>query len=148
MIPEGARIFPLKPGTKRPRDIGYQKKAIIAPKVGRPSGNYGILLECRYLVVDIDVDHPEREAFEASLPTTWSQRTSRNDCVGMHYLYRLPDGFKGRNGKYLASDGTRIADLKCNGFIVGPGSIVNGNSYQMINEKEPQWISRTLSTEF
>lgn len=143
MIPRGARIFPLKPGTKRPRDVGYQRKAIVAPK-GRPEGNYGILLECKYLVVDIDVDHPEREAFEASLPSTWSQRTSRIDCIGMHYLYRLPEGFKGRNSKYLASDGTRIADLKCNGFIVGPGSQINGNTYTMINRMEPVWLNTKL----
>jgi len=137
MIPKGSRIFPLKPEGKLPKYAGWQETAIVAPAAGRPKGNYGILLDNMFLVIDIDVDHPERAEFEASLPPTWTQRTGRTDCIGVHYLYRVPEGFKGKNTVYKASDGTRIADVKCNGFIVGPGSIIKGNTYYMLNEMEP-----------
>ena len=143
MIPKGAKIFPLKAEGKLPKYAGWQENAVAVDQPGHPKGNYGILLDNMFLVVDIDVDHPERAAFEASLPSTWTQRTGRTSCVGVHYLYKVPADFKGKNTVYKASDGTRIADIKCNGFIVGPGSVINGNPYYMINEMEPLQLCRT-----
>ena len=139
MIPQGARIFPLKHNSKAPLkgSRGHLGAQEYLPELGYPTWNYGIALDGMYLVVDIDCDHPERAAFEASLPITWTQQTARTNCVGMHYLYRVPQGFKGKNGTYKASDGTRIADIKVNGYIVGPGSSINGSYYRMVVEMEP-----------
>src|SRR5271170_1477593 len=58
------------------------------------SQNWGIVLDDLYLVVDFDSNHPERNEWEFGLPSTWCQMTARDG--GMHYLYKMAEGFEGR----------------------------------------------------
>jgi AAA domain-containing protein/bifunctional DNA primase/polymerase-like protein len=141
MIPDNSFVLALKPGEKVPdpaKNPNGTKDAQPVKPGKRPNGNYGIRLDGQYIVVDIDCDNPDRESFEASLELTWSQRTARTDVVGMHYLYRVPEGYIGSGKRvWLGADGNRIADIKAKGYIVGPGSTVNGRQYTMINATDP-----------
>lgn len=145
MIPEYAKIFPLTPGTKFPATKHGHHDAQLYTASTTPPGNYGIALDEQYLVVDFDVDHPEREAFEASLPPTWSQKTGGKSPNGIHYLYTLPEGYTNKESSFKASDGTRIADIKTKGYIVGPGSVVNA-PYTMLSKVQPVLVPANLIT--
>jgi hypothetical protein len=129
----GFKTFDLNPGSKTPAARGWQASASVEHV---SKDNYGILLDEQFIVVD--VDYPERlpKGFLDSIGPTWSQKTKR----GFHYLYKVPDGFKGKNGKIPNNAG----DLKCNGYIVGPGSVVDGFKYEVFVPTEPkmapQWL--------
>src|SRR6202163_464260 len=148
MIPKNSFVLALKPGEKVPDPVknprGTKEAQPVKPR-WRPSGSYGIRLDGQYIVIDIDCDNPDREAFEASLPPTWSRRTARKDVVGMHYLYRVPEGYTGSGKRvWLGQDGNRIADIKAKGYIVGPGSVVGDRCYTMVCTMEPtdapEWL--------
>lgn len=126
----------LKPNSKVPATLhGHHDATDI-----QPEGNYGIVLDGEYVVFDLDCDHYERNLLERSLPGTWSQRTARTDAIGMHYLYRIPKGYKGKNTTIKAEDGTKLADVKFNGYIVGPGSVVDNVPYKMVEICTPTEI--------
>jgi hypothetical protein len=126
----------LKPNSKVPATLhGHHDATDI-----KPEGNYGIVLDGEYVAIDFDSDHPERRAIEDSLPFTWKQRTARQDAKGIHYLYRLPIGYKGTNTTIKASDSTKIADVKFNGYIVGPGSSIDGRLYTHLEGQNPREI--------
>lgn len=156
MIPKEARIFPLKPNSKEPKTPQGHLNAVKVDRKGRPSSNYGIALssstECFFIVVDIDEDHPERNLLEDLCKGTWAQKTSRESGVGMHYLFSAPKGFQGHGKKvYSGSDKQKIADIKAKGYIVGPGSSINGHSYEMTNSVEPleapSWLLAFIESE-
>lgn len=130
----------LKPNSKVPATMHGHHDATEV----KPEGNYGIVLDGKYVVIDFDSNHPERREIEVSLPNTWQQRTARTDALGMHYLYRVPEGHKGNNTTIRASDGTKIADVKFNGYIVGPGSEIDGRPYLKVNDTPPLPISWTF----
>lgn len=95
--------------------------------------NYGIALDNQYIVVDID--NPRVAAIaEVKYPKTWTQATKK----GTHYLYKAPNGFKGQNRKLKNSKGVIFGDLKCKGYIVGPGSTINEFKYHIIDGMSPQ----------
>lgn len=101
-------------------------------------GNYGWSLDAQFLLVDFDVEHPNRAAWEAKLTPTWMQQTRR----GTHRVYRVPAGFTGRNRKIIVrgDDGQQaiIGDLKSRGYLVGPGSVVAGHVYAVLDARDPQ----------
>jgi hypothetical protein len=129
----GFKTFDLNPGSKTPAARGWQASASVEHV---SKDNYGILLDGQFIVVD--VDYPERlpKGFLDSIGPTWSQKTKR----GFHYLYKVPDGFKGKNGKIANNAG----DLKCNGYIVGPGSVVDGFKYEVFVPTEPEMAPQGL----
>ena len=73
------------------------------------------------------------------MPPTWQQKTPR----GTHRLYRLPAGFTGKNSRFPAGD------LKVRGYLVGPGSEVDGTTYFMLDEQQPveapKWLLDLVS---
>jgi hypothetical protein len=127
-LPEGSKTFPLLPNTKRPAG---GRGHLDATASYLPESNYGISLDDQFLVVDIDDPTRVSEAFAAKLThtPTWCQRTRR----GEHYLFKVPKGFKGTNAKIPGNAG----DLKVNGYIVGPGSEVEGHTYTVRDTTEP-----------
>ncbi len=138
MIPKGARIFPLVPGSKVPKTPRGHLDAVRAPLVGHPSSNYGIVLDGQWLLVDIDHEHPERSALESSLPETWEQITPRSSARGRHLLYSVPTGFQGAFKRvWRGPDDLPIADIKCGGYLVGPSSTIGGVPYRLVNAMEP-----------
>ena len=129
LLPD-SKILYLKPGTKAPDASrfprGY-KDAIPMPEIIEE--NWGLVLDGQYVVFDFDVDHPERESVESKMLATWRQKTERSDAYGLHYLYKVPPNFKGRNSSIITSSGVRIGDIKFSGYIVGPESVIKGPGY-------------------
>jgi AAA domain/Bifunctional DNA primase/polymerase, N-terminal len=136
-LPKEARIFALLPNQKRPveGDVGAHHNALPlseATLVPVPNASYGIALSTakhgsQWMLVDQDKENEAAAAFTERLPATWMQRTRR----GTHWLYRVPSGFRGRNEKWAGGD------LKVNGYIVGPGSTVDGHVYELLSPVEP-----------
>ena len=140
-LPIGTRVFPLKEGSKQPANAhahleaepyvsGYEKFPITC-------SNYGIALDGQFLVVDVD----DWEKALADDPlwlnlwkSTWTQRTKR----GVHFLFRVPEGYQGKNTNVPG------INLKVKGYIVGPGSVVEGHEYTVLNSIEPvpapEWL--------
>jgi hypothetical protein len=128
-FPQNARLFALQPHKKIPvAGSRGHLDALPAKDFGQTDGNYGIALDKQYLLVDIDrPDDPIAVEWGLRLPSTWTQKTPR----GTHRLYALPEGFDGKNARFPAGD------LKVHGYLVGPGSEVDGNHYYTLDEREP-----------
>ena len=126
--PREARLFPLQSNSKIPlRGTRGHLDALPAEQVAIV-GNYGIALDEQWLLVDIDrPDDPIAVEWTARLPETWTQKTAR----GSHRLYRLPKGHEGKNAHFPAGD------LKVKGYLVGPGSEVDGKIYHVLDGRDP-----------
>jgi len=129
----------LKPNSKFPQPSTSGHHDISETEWELPYGN-GISLDGEFVAIDFDRDHPQREAMEKSLPPTWSQRTKRTDAIGMHYLFTLPPGFEKGGGDIITPDGTVIGDIKFKGYIVAPGTIIDGKTYTRICDLDPMPI--------
>jgi hypothetical protein len=136
-----APLFPLKPNSKQPKDGGHghlEAKPRTADDGWRAEGeNYGIAMAPRFLVVDFDRE--DTAQWKDKLPPTWRVKTRK----GEHWMYTVPDGFKGSVGKFPSGD------LKYNGYVVGPGSEVEGHTYELTAQIEPvgapEWLLRYCS---
>jgi hypothetical protein len=145
MIPKNAKVFPLKHNSKEPATLrGHLDAVLYDPEKIEITDNYGMSLDDQWLVVDFDcpADHPDRVALEETLASTWTQATLKPH--GRHYLYTVPEGFTSKNAKITGQDGTHIADVKVKGYIVGPGSKVDGKPYKVLLPIEPSPASETL----
>jgi hypothetical protein len=107
-----------------------------------PMANYGIVLDNEYLVVDIDSPElcPSKMYNLLIRVNNWVQKTRK----GYHYLYKVPKGFKGKNTKLTNDQGEIYGDLKVKGYIVGPGSIINGHTYTLTEASEPPLAPKEL----
>ncbi len=148
LAPQGARIFPLRSGTKIPAG-GRGHLDAIDVSTYNPNANwenYGIALDNQWIVVDVDDPDKWRASVDQVIShdyivnnyivNTWTQETKR----GWHWLFKQPAGFKGKNVKLPNGAG----DIKCNGYIVGPGSVVDNFKYIVSNSAAvaaaPQWL--------
>lgn len=157
-IPADALVIQLRDNAKEPATRhGHHSGVPLAdlPALGR---NIGIVLDGRFIAVDIDNPHAEQARFlERRLAEhpTWQQKTGH----GRHYLYRVPQGFKGHNtalGGHNAADGAaHYADIKSLGYIVAPGSAVLCTKpckcglleYTMENDVDPVMVPEWLLLE-
>lgn len=134
-LPPDARCLALLHNSKEPATRrGHHDAMSVDTFV--PIGNYGIALDGQFLLVDFDSTDPMRDSWTAKLPATWRQKTPR----GEHYLYRVPADWKGTNRKIVAEgDGARkiVGDVKSLGYLVGPGSVVNGAPYVVLDGVDP-----------
>ena len=140
----GFHIFPLIPNTKLPAIKGWQEKATSDPNLAaawwmkNPDYNIGIHT-IDHIVIDQDIKDggPEvwndlvqqREMFDDAPAPTMTVWTAGG---GIHEVYSLKDG---------AQVGNRVRkwpgiDIKGKGgYIVGPGSTIDGRSYDIISGK-------------
>lgn len=93
--------------------------------------NYGIALDNQFVVMDID---SPKDCDDVGIVPTWSQATKK----GTHYVYKAPPNFNGQNRKLKNKQGKIYGDLKCKGYIVGPGSVIADFHYHVIDSQEPQ----------
>lgn len=167
----GMRCFPLVPDDKRPAVRDWEHRASADPRSiddwPRRTTGYGVACGPSGLyVVDCDTRKPDTppppaEAADADtgyeallllagdsgremLRDTLTVRTGRG---GFHLYYQAPDGAD------LGNTAGRLAWLVDTrgrgGYVVGPGSVVGGRSYEVIDWSAPAvlpaWILEALS---
>ena len=154
----GFDIFPCEKNGKLPVIKGFPERATRDPKQvekwlgGNNAGrNYGVSTS-RYgdgkalLVVDVDdkdgrtgsatILQLEMQGFE--LPRTFEQSTPSG---GRHLIYWVDEAVK----QSANAIGSGVDIRSRGGYIVGPGSSINGNSYTVIAgpehiQRAPQWL--------
>jgi hypothetical protein len=147
LVPPSARCFALRPGLKTPWTLHAHLEAV-AKSDFLPLDNYGISLDRQWLLVDFDGEGAEVDRWVAKLPPTWMQQTRR----GVHRLYAMPGGHdttRIKNRKIIDVDGTTgrqriVGDVKVHGYLVGPGSVVDGHVYTVLDAREPQPVPAWL----
>lgn len=155
----GFHVFPCEVDGKLPVIKDYPRKATTDPKQietwwnGVPK-NIGISTS-RYaadqalVVVDVDVKKRKRgdlslmqlelDGFE--LPPTFEVATPSG---GRHLFYRTPRAL--RQGVDILGSGLDIRSL--GGYVLGPGSVINGKEYQIVRRAPivpaPEWLVQRL----
>ena len=169
----GWPVFPLRPGGKRPRPelTAWEDRASLdLDRVRRwwtrhPSDNVAIATgPARLVVVDLDLarpgDTPPPEWPDATggadvlaaladrhgdtLASTWTVETPSG---GLHRYYRAPKaGGPWRNTAGRA--GWKIDTRASGGYVVAPGSVVDGRAYTVVDDippaELPTWLARLL----
>lgn len=173
----GWRVFPCQPGGKRPalRANWEQRATSDNNRIAGcwATGSFNIGVACGpsgLVVVDLDTPKPGQ-----AKPHEWRHDTGVNDGAdvfaalceeagqpwpsgtftvatpsgGTHFYFTAPAWARLRNtaGKLGWLIDTRAAG----GYVVGPGSVVNGSPYSIVNpaqpEPLPQWIAERLTAE-
>jgi hypothetical protein len=171
----GWYVFPTRPRSKEPRaGLSWPKAAIKDPAMvarcaWRPGENFGVAAKPSGLVV-VDLDRP-KPGYE--FPAAW--REIAGVCDGADVLAELayragaewphtftvntPSG--GRHLYYLAPAGRAIGNRPLGplidvrgggdgngGYVLGPGSILNGRAYEVLDGQDPAplpgWIADLL----
>ena len=175
LVGRGCHVFPLKPSTKVPAvNRDWEHRASADPdrvercwracpfNIGVACGPSGLY------VLDLDTPKPDTKPPEppfnqsgvndgadalAVLATHYAELfpfdtfTVETGRGGMHLYFRQPEGAALRNtaGKL----GWLIDTRGVGGYVVGPGSIVDGNPYRVTIQSEiaplPAWIRRLLT---
>lgn len=142
---DGYFVFPLIPGGKvPPAEMHFKEQSTRDPEqikqwwADTPRANIGIYTgrygdDAALFVVDVDVKDGKTGfaslvmlELEIDLPPTAQQRTWSG---GRHIIYRVANAVK--QGVDVLGHGLDIRSR--GGYIVGPGSIVNGKPYQWID---------------
>ena len=167
----GWPVFPLRPGTKRPRPqfTNWETRATVDPDSIRswwrrhPTDNVAIATgPARLVVVDLDT----ASAGETP-PTEWAGARSGLDVYrslaaahghtptwtvataggGWHLYYRVP----GRGGPWRNTAGRigwHIDTRAAGGYVVARGSVVGENPYTLLDAQDPaelpDWLARRL----
>ncbi|WP_406297720.1 bifunctional DNA primase/polymerase [Embleya sp. NBC_00888] len=169
----GWHVFPLVPNGKKPAVAGWQERATTdAERIARcwDHGAYNIGLATgptRLLVVDLDkpktdTDVPPAEwaeqgatdgadvfallALTAEQPYPGDTFTVGTPTGGQHLYYLAPDGIDFRNtaGKL----GWKVDTRAVGGYVVAPGSLIDGAPYAILNDTAPaplpEWLAELL----
>ena len=145
----GFAVFPCKPNTKDPAIKNWPNLATV--DVGQikswwrqwPDANIGAVTT-PLLVVDADTNGGGDVSLQSlelveDFPDTLRSRTRSG---GEHVIYRLPDHTFVRNSVKAIAPGIDIRSW--HGFIVLPGSSIDGRSYEWLNDKPiamaPRWL--------
>ena len=159
----GFHVFPLQKNGKKPLAGGWQVTATRDPEAiralwGSHAYNVGIFTsrfrdDEALVVVDVDVKEGKRgdetllglelDGFE--LPITFEQSTPSG---GRHLVYANPDPCK--QGVDVLGSGLDIRSR--GGYIVGPGSVIDGVPYAQINghgalAPAPAWLVSRLGVD-
>jgi len=153
----GWSLLPLKVGEKAPngelvphgyKDATTDLDLINAWWSAYPESNIGVRVgfETDLLVIDIDMHDSDGKASlrrlekeNGKLPETYTNETAGN---GLHYFFKFPEALKNVELRALLAPGV---DLKHNGHVVMPPSLVNGKAYKNVVSGEiaglpPQWV--------
>lgn len=153
----GWKVFPLKPHQKVPDTLHGQKDATSDEETikgwfgNHRDLNYGIACDISGLYV-IDVDSGRGKAGQ----DTWEKLTIDHPHVptftvktasgGFHYYYAMPDQMALRNS---ASKLGQDIDTRGNGYVVGPGSKIGSDRYEVDESNDvvplPAWITEAVS---
>jgi hypothetical protein len=168
-------VFPVRPGGKEPRPgLNWPAAATANPdKVAaarwRPGENFGVACKPSNLVVlDLDrckpgyqmppswrdlpgiVDGADvlaelAERAGQSWPATFTVRTPSG---GFHLYFKSPRGIPIGNRPAGPLVDVRAAGGRDGGYVVGPGSVIGGRAYEVIDDQPaallPGWIAELL----
>ncbi len=139
---EGRRVFPLRDNDKRPRIKGCLDKAttdlatIVRWWTLWPDANIGVATGRGLVVLDVDDKNGkngslslEQLDFLHDLPPTYTVTTASG---GRHLYYDFPEDKLARNSRSVLADG--LDTLGDGGFVVAPGSTLNGVEYRVTND--------------
>jgi hypothetical protein len=146
----GFRIFPLKPNSKEPACM-WQQEATTHPAMisawfcHSPGMNYGVAFEPDQFALDLDTkggkngvaDLLNLELDHGDVPVTFTVRTPSG---GEHRYFAgsAPNSV----GKKTLGPGIDVRGE--GGYVVGPGSIIDGKAYEIIDTAEiapaPAWL--------
>jgi hypothetical protein len=169
-------VFPTRPGGKEPRPgLSWPQAATgdparLARATWRPGENYGIAAKPSGLVI-IDLDCP-KPGYE--LPPEWRGEsgvidgrdvltvlTERCGATSWPHTFAVSTPSGGLHLYYVAPPGRPIGNKPLGplidvrgggdgngGYVLGPGSILNGRAYEIVDDAEPQplpaWIADLL----
>ncbi|HEX6238919.1 MAG TPA: bifunctional DNA primase/polymerase [Acidimicrobiales bacterium] len=171
-VGHGWPIFPLLPGTKRPRPqlTAWEAKATLDPQqiarwwTGHPHDNIAIATgPARLVVIDLDHTRPHEQP-----PPDWPHATGGADVLaelaarhghtipptrtvatpsgGRHLYYWAPAGPALRNTAGRA--GWKIDTRAHGGYVVAAGSVVDGRRYDVVDDRPPvdlpAWLADLL----
>jgi hypothetical protein len=157
----GWHVFPIKPDGKVPDSPNGQDDAttdrdqIMAWYQRKPGSNYGINCERSGLyAIDIDAG-PGKQGLESWRTLLYEHGTVptlavRTPSGGWHLYYRH-DYSQVRLTNTTSKLGEHV-DTRGNGYVVGPGSVINGKPYELLDDREPaplpMWIAAALRTDW
>jgi hypothetical protein len=149
----GLRLFPLQPNGKKPAHVGWQQEATSdvrkIRKWVREGHNLGVITD-GLCVIDLDVKDSGHETWSSLLEEwAWEGQTVpetlgvRTASGGTHLYMRADDV---RNSARKLGKGV---DVRGNGgFVVAPGSVVDGRWYEFVDGKvepiapAPEFLTR------
>lgn len=145
MARRGFRVFPLMPGSRLPVEAlkcasnirhlagGIHRATTNEAVISRwfaaePRLNYGVATE-RLCILDVDVKNGKSGLEDllslGVLPETFTVATGTG---GLHLYFQAPEHGAGQ------SSITKSIDVRgAGGYVVGPGSVVDGRTYEIIN---------------
>ncbi len=151
-------VFPLKPNTKGGSgsyrspswkdDAFTAREQVIAHWTRYPDDNIGVPASKNHWVLDVDPRHggdksvEEHEVKYGKLPETFTVQTSGG---GHHYYFSSPNAQKNASGDFAPGLDTRTLTDEGNlGYVVGVGSIRDGNQYRVVRDvplvPAPVWL--------
>lgn len=154
----GWPVFPLVAGGKRPATAHGLKDASNDPDTIRawwqqhPAANIGIALPADMMAVDVDVKDVDGFASLAALTAEHGElpetRTVETATGGWHLYFRKPAGLRVKNRAGLRPG----VDVRAHGgYLVAPGSTINGKPYRLLNDCEPAdappWLLAVVTEE-
>ncbi|MFG2072926.1 bifunctional DNA primase/polymerase [Nonomuraea maritima] len=163
VIARGLAVFPLPGGSKRPTLTNWANRCISDADTIRdywaPGDNIGVGCKANNLLgVDLDRHHPDANGIEAftrlyrehgqERPATFTVRTPSG---GLHLYFWAPQGrpLGNTSGKLAPGIDTRgPGHGNDGGYLVGPGSLINGRAYEVIWDMPiqplPGWLADLL----
>lgn len=140
---KGYRVFPLAPGSKKPpRDFHWKRAATVIPAEVKklwfayPGANIGVATGNGMLVIDVDVkggrSGDESLALLDALGLDGDSFRVSTPSGGTH-IYLNTELEHGQRVDTV--DGFPGIDIRCDGgYVVGPGSEVDGKTYSITND--------------
>lgn len=163
VVERGLKIFPLPPGSRKATLPDWPNRATDDPEIVKRywprRANIGVPMKPNTLVgIDLDRHDPAKDGMEAFTalcekhdqpwPATFTVRTTRD---GLHLYFRMPTGRRLGNtsGRLAPGIDTRGPGVDNDGgYLVGPGSVVNGKPYEIVRDVPiitlPDWLAELL----
>jgi hypothetical protein len=141
----GIGVFPCRPDKRPYTASGFKDASIDATTIEawwreRPDALVGVPTGAKFVVLDLDLQHPEAQQFYAgaNLPITRAHRTRSG---GRHLLFKPHNEFRCSAGKLWKHVDTRGAG----GFVIWWPCIDLEVRHAMVLAKVPDWIIRRLN---